>query len=143
MTRRLHEPAPPDGWWWVRLSPATPRGSDRQWTVCRVLDGAVRPHGSVAWYSPTAPWLRDAEWVPAEPPAGCGPPATAITRSRGAVRGVRAVAADAERVRRVAAEIVDVFVNLSDATAAYYARHPDDRDELVAVVTRLLLRAVR
>jgi hypothetical protein len=35
----------------------------------RVLDGAVQPHGSAAWYTPTAKWLRDAEWVPAEPPA--------------------------------------------------------------------------
>jgi hypothetical protein len=109
--------------------------------MCRVLNGAVQPHGTSAWYIPTADWLRDAEWVPAEPPGGCGPPATAITRGRGTTRRVRAVAPDAERVRRVAAEIVDVFVNLSDATAAYYARHPDDRDELVAAVCRLIRRA--
>lgn len=141
MTRR-HEPAPPDGWWWVRLSPATPRGADRRWTVCRVLDGAVQPHGTSAWYTPTAHWLRDAEWVPAEPPAGSGPPVAAITRSRGTARRARAIAADAERVRRVAAEIVDLFVNLSDATATYYARHPAHRDELVAVVTRVIRWAI-
>lgn len=143
MTRRLHEPAPPDGWWWVRLSPATPRGADRRWTVVRILDGAVQPHGTSAWYTPTANWLRDAEWVPAVPPSGCSPPAAAITRNRRTVRRLRAVAADAERVRRVAAEIVDVFVNLSDATAAYYARHPDHREELVAVVRRLISEVAR
>ncbi|MFO0800565.1 MAG: hypothetical protein U0804_24110 [Gemmataceae bacterium] len=141
MTRRLHEPAPPDGWWWVRLSPATPRGADHRWTIVRILDGAVQPHGTSAWYVPTAGWLRDAEWVPAEPPAGCGPPTAAVTRDRRASRRARAVAPDNGRVRRVAAEIVDVFVNLSDAAAAYYARHPDDRDELVAAVCRLVRRA--
>jgi hypothetical protein len=66
---------------------------------------------------------------------------TAITPGRGTIRGARAIAADAERVWRVAAEIVDVFVNLSDATAAYYARHPHHRDELVAAVCRLIRRA--
>lgn len=132
---RLHEPAPPDGWWWVRLSPSTPRGADRRWTACRVLDGAVQPHGTSAWYSPSAKWLRGAEWVPAEPPAHSDPPATAIT--------VRRVARDDETVRRVAGEIVDVFVNLSDATAAYYRRHPEHLADLVAVVSRIMTKAVR
>jgi hypothetical protein len=130
MTRRLHEPAPPDGWWWVRLSPATPRGADRQWTMCRVLDGAVRPHGSVAWYSPTAKWLRDAEWVAAEPP---GP---AITEAR-------LMAGDDDVVRRVAGEVVDVFMNLSDTVPAYYRRHPEHLADLVAVVSRIIVKAVR
>ena len=128
--RRLHEPAPPDGWWWVRLSPATPRGADRQWKVYRVLNGAVQPHGSVAWYTPTAKWLRDAEWVPAEPPA------PAITEAR-------LVAGDDDPVRRVAGEVVDVFLGLSDAAAAYYRRHPDHLADLVVVVTRIMLKAVR
>lgn len=144
MTRRLHEPAPPDGWWWVRLSPATPRGADRRWTVFRVLDGAVQPHGSVAWYSPTAEWLRDAEWVPAEPPVACNPPSTHFAAVRRTTRGERAVATpDEGKVRRVAAEVVDVFVGMSDAMAVYYARHSDDRDDLVAAVTRIMLKAVR
>jgi hypothetical protein len=127
--RRL-EPAPPDGWWWVRLSPATPRGADGQWKVYRVLDGAVQPHGSVAWYSPTAKWLRGAEWVPAEPPA---PTNTEM----------RWVCPDDEHVRRVAEEIVTVFLDLSDPVAAYYRRHPDHRDELVAVVYRLIEKLSR
>lgn len=139
MTRRLHEPAPPDGWWWVRLSPSTPRGADRRWTVCRVLDGAVQPHGSAVWYSPSAPWLRGAEWVPAEPPADADPTVTAITAGKRMTHRLwTAGEYDHEKLLRVAAEIVDVFVSLSDATAAYYARHPDDRDELVAVVRRLI-----
>ena len=135
MTRRLHEPAPPDGWWWVRLSPATPRGAERQWKVYRVLNGAVQPHGSVAWYTPTAKWLRDAEWVPAEPPCIHDLPAAATTEARRVVR-------DDERVRRVAGEIVDVFLDLSNAASAYYQSHPDDRDELVAAVCRLIVKAM-
>lgn len=134
MTRRLHEPAPPDGWWWVRLSPATPRGSDRQWKVYRVLNGAVQPHGSAAWYTPTAKWLRDAEWVPAEPPTNSALPAAPITE-------VRRVAGD-DKVKRVAGEIVDVFLELSLPVAAYYGQHPDHRDELVAAVCRLIVKAV-
>jgi hypothetical protein len=113
--------------------------------VFRVLDGAVQPHGSVAWYSPTAAWLRDAEWVPAVPPAACDPPATAIAASVRTTRTRRAtIRRDRdEQVGWVAAEIVDVLVGASDAMAAYYQRHPADRDDLVAVVTRLILKAVR
>lgn len=137
MNRRVTTPA--SGWWWVRLSPATPRGADRQWKVYRVLNGAVQPPGTSAWYSPSAKWLRGAEWVPTEPPA-CGSPPTAITASGTPARRTPP-AVDHERVRRVAAEIVDAFAGLSDQMAAYYQRHPDHHDELVAVVGRLIVKA--
>lgn len=133
MSRRAAIPA--SGWWWVRLSPATPRGADRQWKVYRVLDGSIQPPGSSVWYSPSAKWLRGAEWVPAEPPAACGSHSTAITE-------VRRVAGD-DVVRRVAGEVVEVFVNLSDPVAAYYHRHPEHLADLVAVVTRIMVKAVR
>jgi hypothetical protein len=73
--------------------------------------------------------------VPAEPPALPDLPATAIT--------VRRASRDDDMVRRVAGEIVDVFVNLSDATAAYYRRHPEHLADLVAVVSRIMAKAVR
>lgn len=142
MSRRIAVPA--SGWWWLRLSPATPQGSDRRWLIARVLDGAVQPHGSVAWYTLSAKWLRDAEWVPASPPAGCDPPATSIaTESRTPRSGRPLAAPEEEKVGRVAGEIVDVFLGLSDSLAVYYRRHPDDRDELVAAISRIMVKAVR
>lgn len=136
--------APEDGWWWYRLPASTPDGYDRRWRIARVLRGAVQPHGSTAWYRLTASRFRDAEWRPAAPPVGDDPPATAITQVQRTTRGERAVATPNEdKVRRVAAEIVDVFVGMSDAMAVYYARHPDDRHDLVAAVTRIMLKAVR
>ncbi|MBY0459281.1 MAG: hypothetical protein K2V38_18280 [Gemmataceae bacterium] len=133
---------PASGWWWVRLSSATPRGADLQWKVYRVLDGAIQPPGSVVWYSPSAKWLRGAEWVPAELPPACGSLPTAITTS-GTPTWSTPPAVDHEKVRRVAAEIVDAFVGLSDQMAAYYKRHPDHRDDIVAVVDRLIVKATR
>ncbi len=131
---------PASGWWWVRLSPATPRGADRQWKVYRVLDGAVQPPGTLAWYTPSAKWLRGAEWVPVEPPGVCGSNPTAITASVTPSRRTPP-AVDHEKVRRVAAEIAEAFVSLSDQMAAYYHKRPGHRDDLVAVVIRLILKA--
>ena len=138
---KRHEPAPANGWWWVRLSPATPRGADRRWMIARVLDGAVQPHGTSAWYSPTAEWLRGAEWVPVDPPPDDLTGHVIVTD--GTVRRGLVAVEHGEQVRRVAAEVVDVFVGASDGLAAYYYRHPEHRDELVAVVTRLILKAAR
>lgn len=136
--------APEDGWWWYRLPASTPDGYDRMWRVARVLRGAVQPHGSTAWYRLTASRFRHAEWRPAAPPVRDDPPSKAISQVQWVTRGERAVAKlDEDKVRRVAAEIVDVFVGMSDAMAAYYARHPDDRNDLVAAVTRIVLKAVR
>ena len=57
-----------------------------------------------------------------------------------AITEARRVVRDDEHVRRVAGEIVDVFLNLSNSVAAYYNRHPDDRDELVIAVCRLIVK---
>lgn len=113
-----------DGFYWLRnFVNLRGGGHVRRWKIAEVIGGRVRVVGSASELDQGCPYLRHALWVRAEPPAED--------------RGVN-VAARADRTRLVAGEIVDVLVGLSDATTAYYARHPHDRDDLVAVVTRLI-----
>lgn len=117
----------PDGVYWFRNRVNLRGGGHvRRWKIAEVVGGRVRLVGSASDLDQGCPYLRRALWARAEPPAaGSG------TTVEGA----------AERVRLVAEGIVDVFVTLSDATAAYYARYPQHRDELVDRVAGLIGRA--
>ncbi|MBY0457103.1 MAG: hypothetical protein K2V38_07190 [Gemmataceae bacterium] len=117
----------PDGVYWFRNYVNLRGGGHvRRWKIAQVVGGRVRLAGSASELDQGCPYLRRALWVRAEPPA--------------ADRGTTVEAA-AERVRLVAEGIVDVFVTLSDATAAYYARHPHHRHELVDRIAGLIGRA--
>lgn len=130
-TRTAAGPPPrPGGWYFVRPSGPVPGRTDHRWTVVRVTRGGVRPHGTSRWYAPTAPFLRDAEWV------RINPPGDGSTTAVGRRRPTRAAAGPC--VQEVAAGIVDAFVAPHRATAAYYDRHPAAREELVALVARLI-----
>lgn len=114
----------PDGFYWFRnFINLRGGGHVRRWKLAQVVGGRVRVVGSASELDQGCPYLRNALWVRAEPPADD--------------RGVT-VAGAADRVRLVAGEIVDVFVGLSETTAAYYARHPLHREELVARIARLI-----
>ena len=143
--RAVEPPALDDGYYWYRnFVNLTGGGHVGEWKLARIVRGRVQRVGSAAVIDRGCPYLRNALWVRAEPPSADAADATAITAVGRATRGDRAVATpDEDKVRRVAAEVVDVFVGLSDAMAAYYNRHADHRDDLVAVVARIMLKAVR
>jgi hypothetical protein len=126
-TRSTNEPeALPDGYYWLKnFINLRGGGHVRRWKLAQVVGGRVRVVGSSSELDQGCPYLRHALWVRAEPPADD--------------RGVT-VAGAADRVRLVAGEIVDLFVGLSETTAAYYARHPQHREELVARIAGLIDR---
>ena len=45
-----------------------------------------------------------------------------------------------QRIRIVTQGIVEAFTETHDSTAVYYARHPEERKELVARIARLIGR---
>ena len=143
--RAVEPPALDDGYYWYRNFVNLDGGGHvGEWKLARIISGLVQRPGTESVIDVACPYLRHALWVRAEPPATDAGDTTAITAVRQATRGDRAVATpDEDKVRRVAAEVVDVFVGLSDAMAAYYARRPDHRDDLVAVVARIMSKAVR
>jgi len=125
--RNTNEPEGlPDGYYWLKnFVNLRGGGHVRRWKLAEIVGGRVRVVGRASEPDQGCPYLRNAIWVRAEPPA--------------ADRGVT-VAGAADRVRLVAGEIVDLFVGLSETTAAYYARHPHHREELVARIAGLIDR---
>ena len=104
--------------------------------------------GSGAEWGQDCEYLRDAVWVRIDPPhveAGDTATPTDIAVRRGH-RVARVGGDDDRRVRQriltVAEGIVDAFTETHDSTAAYYARQPEKREELVAQIARLI-RKVR
>lgn len=118
-----------DGFYWFRnWINLRGGGHVRRWKLAQVVGGRVRVVGSVSELDQGCPYLRNALWVRAEPPADD--------------RGVT-VAGAADRVRLVAGEIVDAFLAAHPAAADHYARHPERRHELKALVTRLISMVAR
>ena len=92
------------------------------------------------------PYLRDALWVKAEPPALDAGEATAIrpaTARRAGKRAGRVVddeAGSSERVRVVAQGIVEAFLGTHEQVVAHYRSRPDQEEELIAQIARLIER---
>ncbi len=120
-----------DGFYWFRNWINLPGGGHvGEWKLARVVRGQVQVFGSDAWLDPACPYLRDALWVRAEPPANV----TAVRRATAWVDP--SGGAVSERVRAVAEKIVDAFLAASRPLADYYAHRPDHRAELVAGIAR-------
>ena len=145
--KAVEPPALPDGNYWFRNFVNLRGGGHVDvWKMAQVVAGKVRRIGSEAEWGQGCDYLRNAVWVRIDPPhveAGdaATPTGTAVRRGN---RVARAGGDDDHRVRQriltVAEGVVDAFTQTHDSTAAYYARQPEKREELVAQIARLIGR---
>ena len=147
--KAVESPALPDGHYWFKnFINLRGGGHVAEWKLARVVGGKVRLIGSGVEWGQDCEYLRDAVWVRIDPPhveAGdtATPTETAVRRGN---RVARVSSDDEDRMSQriciVAEGIVDAFTETHDSTAAYYARQPEKREELVAQIARLI-RKVR
>ncbi len=146
--KAFESPALPDGYYWFRnFINLRVGGHVSEWKFARVVGGKVWRVGSGAEWEQDCGYSRDAVWVRIDPPhvEGGDSGATSLgTRVRPSHRVARA-SRDGEdrltqRIRIVAEGVVDAFTQTHDSTAAYYARRPEERSELVAQIERLIER---
>lgn len=145
--RRAVEPGRlDDGHYWFKNFINLPGGGYvDEWKMAQIVGGKVRLIGITVAWDQDCEYLRNALWVRVEPPHVEGSDGEAVrveTRVRPSRRAARDNRDDEhrlrERVRFVAEGIVDAFNETHDSTAAYYARHPEKRTELVAQIARLI-----
>lgn len=138
----------PDGCYWFKNFIDLPGGGHvGEWKVAEIVGGKFRQIGVTAEWEQDCDYLRNAVWVRVEPPHVEGSDGRAIRVEIG-VRPSRQAARDnrdddrrlTERALFVAEGIVDAFIETHDATAVYYARRPEKREELVAQIARLVRR---
>jgi len=137
-------PALEDGLYWYRVW-INLRGGGYvdEWKLARIVGGKVQQFGSDGLLDLGCPYLRHALWVRAEPPHTDANAVCLLTDGRRRKRGSALVTQDdnraaSERVRKVAEGIVDAFLAMHDATAGYYTRNPDHKEELIVRVARLI-----
>ena len=147
---KVEPPALPDGHYWFKnFINLRGGGHVAEWKLARVVGGKVWRVGSGAEWGQDCGYLRNAVWVRIDPPhveAGDSGATSLATQVRPSHRVARASRDDEDRMSQriciVAEGIVDAFTETHDSTAAYYARQPEKREELVAQIARLI-RKVR
>jgi hypothetical protein len=147
--RRIREQAVlPDGYYWFKSFINLDGGGHvDEWKLAQIVVGKFRRIGSTAEWEQGCDYLRNALWVRLDPPPSEAGDTTAIrtaTELRRDARVGRASRDDDYRARQraliVAEGVVAAFTELHDSTAAYYARRPEQRAELVGEIARLIGR---
>ena len=141
-------PALPDGFYWYRnLINLRGGGHVDRWKMAQIVGGLVQRPGTESVIDVACPYLRDALWVRAEPPAMDARDTTAIRPATARRAGNRAGrvendcgAEPGDRVRIVAQGIVDAFLETHESVGAHYRSRPDQKAELVAQIERLIAR---
>ncbi len=143
----IDPPALPDGFYWYRpFINLRGGGHVSEWKLARVVGGKVWRVGTESVIDAGCPYLRDALWVRAEPPALDAKEATAIRRAalrrpgKWAGRAEHDEAGSSDRVRIVAQGIVEAFLETHESVGAHYRSRPDQKAELVAQIARLIER---
>ena len=146
--RAVEPPALDDGYYWYRNFVNLDGGGHvGEWKLARIVRGRVQRVGSAAVIDRGCPYLRDALWVRAEPPATDMGDTTAICHATARRPANRAGQVEhdggggpGERVRIVAQGIVDAFLETHDSVGAHYRSRPDQKEELIAQIARLIER---
>ena len=138
----------PDGYYWFKDFLNLPGGGyGREWKLAQIAGGKFRQVGVAAEWQQDCDYLRDALWVKLVPPPPEAGDTTAI-RTASELRRDARVGRDRrdddyrarQRALILAEGVVAAFTELNDSTAAYYARRPEQRAELVAEIARLIGR---
>ncbi len=137
-----------DGCYWFKDFLNLPGGGyGHDWKLAQIVGGMFRQVGVAAEWKQDCDYLRDALWVRLDPPPPEAGDTTAIRTANELRRDARVGRdrrADDYRARQraliLAEGVVAAFTELHDSTAAYYARRPEQRAELVAEIARLIGR---
>lgn len=138
----------PDGFYWLRNFISLRGGGHvDEWKVAEIVGGKVRLIGVTTEWEQGCDYLRNAIWVRVEPPPSVAGGTSAIRTGSEPGRDDPVGRADGDGDHRltqrsliVAEGIVDAFIETHHSTAAYYARHPKERTEVVAEIARLIRR---
>ena len=118
-----------------------------EWRLAEIVGGKFRQIGVSAVWELDCDYLRKALWLRIEPPsqdAGASEGIGSVAVARQGHRVPTGNRDDEQRLREriaiVAEGIVDAFIEMHDSTIVYYARHPGQRNKLVAQISRLIGR---